>query len=61
MRLYLLLFLILVFALKPANAQRFQYNIYQGETLPFKKVNQVIEDKLRYIWLATDQGLFRFN
>ncbi|MEL6917163.1 MAG: hypothetical protein AAFO99_05470, partial [Bacteroidota bacterium] len=34
---------------------------YQGEDVPFQKVNQVIQDTKAYMWLATDQGLYRFN
>ncbi len=41
--------------------QKFQYTIYSGESLPFTQVNQTVEDHLGYIWLATDQGLFRFD
>ena len=44
-----------------ASAQRFQYITYQGDAVPFQKVNQVTEDHEGYIWLATDQGLFRFD
>ncbi len=61
MRRYLQLFLFLACALNIGSAQRFQYNTYQGETVPFKKVNEVIEDARGYIWIASDQGLFRFN
>ena len=61
MHRYLLLLLILSCTLTTGSAQRFQYNTYQGESVPFKKVNEVIEDSHGYIWLATDQGLFRFN
>ncbi len=61
MHRYLLLLLILTCTLTTGSAQRFQYNTYQGESVPFKKVNEVIEDSHGYIWLATDQGLFRFN
>ncbi len=41
--------------------QKFQYALYQGGELPFQKVNQVVQDARGYMWLATDQGLFRFN
>ena len=41
--------------------QKFQYVIYEGEDYPFKQVNGVAEDIHSYIWLATDQGLFRFD
>ncbi len=42
-------------------AQKFQYVHYQGEEVPFENVNQVIRDSIGYIWLGTDQGLFRFD
>ncbi|MBT8204755.1 MAG: GAF domain-containing protein [Eudoraea sp.] len=61
MHRFLLLFIILSCALTIGSAQRFRYNTYQGESVPFKKVNEVIEDNQGYIWLATDQGLFRFD
>lgn len=41
--------------------QKFQYAYYQGDNVPFKKVNQVIQDNRDYVWLATEQGLFRFD
>ena len=41
--------------------QKFQYVNYTDGEYPFQQVNQVIEDSRSYIWLATDQGLFRFD
>ncbi len=41
--------------------QKFQYAYYKGDEVPFKKVNQTIQDGEGYMWLATDQGLFRFD
>ncbi|MGB5693236.1 MAG: GAF domain-containing protein [Flavobacteriaceae bacterium] len=41
--------------------QKFQYVTYEGENVPFGKVNRVIEDSRSYMWLATDRGLFRFD
>ncbi len=41
--------------------QKFRYVNYIGEDYPFTQVNQAIEDAHSYIWLATDQGLFRFD
>ncbi|NHF59530.1 hypothetical protein FK220_009270 [Flavobacteriaceae bacterium TP-CH-4] len=41
--------------------QKFKYAYYHGEEVPFKNVNQVIRDFKGYTWLATDQGLFRFD
>ncbi len=41
--------------------QKFRYITYAGKEVPFKKVNQVIQDTYQYTWLATDQGLFRFD
>ncbi|NAS11553.1 ligand-binding sensor domain-containing protein [Poritiphilus flavus] len=42
-------------------AQKFQYVHYQGTEVPFENVNQAIQDSLGYMWLGTDQGLFRFD
>ncbi|GAA4275789.1 hypothetical protein GCM10022259_05130 [Aquimarina mytili] len=41
--------------------QKYRYTTYQGEKIPFTKVNQTIQDTRKYMWLATDQGLFRFD
>ena len=41
--------------------QKFQYAYYEGDAVPFKEVNQVIQDAKGYVWLATEQGLFRFD
>ncbi|MGB5819612.1 MAG: GAF domain-containing protein [Saonia sp.] len=43
------------------HGQKFQYVTYRGDEVPFQKVNQVIQDAKEYIWLATDQGLYRFD
>lgn len=42
-------------------AQKFKYAYYQGDEVPFTKVNQMIQDFKGFAWLATDQGLFRFD
>ena len=55
-----LLFLILTFC-HFTYGQTFQYAYYQGDAVPFKEVNQVIQDDKGYVWLATEQGLFRFD
>ncbi len=41
--------------------QKFKYAYYHGEEAPFKDVNETIQDYKGYVWLATDQGLFRFD
>ena len=51
----------LIVSIQLVYGQKFKYVSYSGEDLPFKQVNQVIEDSRSYIWLATDQGLFRFD
>ena len=51
----------LIITIQASYSQKFQYVAYSAEDLPFKEVNQVIEDSRSYIWLATDQGLFRFD
>ncbi|MBT8300909.1 MAG: hypothetical protein KJO63_06230, partial [Maribacter sp.] len=54
--------LFLVFALcQLSYGQKFQYAYYEGDAVPFKAVNQVIQDAKGYVWLATEQGLFRFD
>ncbi|MCE2611747.1 GAF domain-containing protein [Flavobacteriaceae bacterium D16] len=57
----LLLFIVLLYFHISVVGQRFQYITYQGDEVPFQKVNEVTEDHKGYIWLATDQGLFRFD
>ena len=42
-------------------AQKYQYIYYSGSEIPFKSVNQVVHDHLGYTWLATNEGLFRFD
>lgn len=42
-------------------AQKFQYTLFHGEGVPFSKVNQVTSDSREYIWVASDEGLFRYN
>ncbi len=42
-------------------AQKFQYTLFHGEGVPFSKVNQVTSDSREYIWIASDEGLFRYN
>lgn len=61
MHKYLLLLVCFLCLFPSLRAQRFQYTTYQGDGVPFQKVNQVIEDQKGYIWLATDQGLYRFD
>ena len=58
---YLALFICFLGLLHASHAQRFRYLSYQGGDVPFQKVNQVVEDNKGFIWLGTDQGLFRFN
>lgn len=56
------LLLVWVFILcHVAYGQKFQYAYYQGDDVPFKTVNQVIQDMKGYVWLGTEQGLFRFD
>ena len=53
--------LLLLLPLGLVYGQKFKYVAYEGENVPFGKVNQVIEDMYSYMWLATDRGLFRFD
>ena len=55
------IFFWLILAVQIVYSQKFKYANYSGVDLPFKQVNQVIEDSRSFIWLATDQGLFRFD
>ncbi|GAA4272712.1 hypothetical protein GCM10022258_20060 [Aquimarina gracilis] len=41
--------------------QKFRYITYKDKDAPFIKVNQVIQDSHEYMWIATDQGLYRFD
>ncbi len=41
--------------------QKFRYVLYEGENVPFQKVNQTIEDSRGFMWIASDQGLYRFD
>ena len=54
-------FFWLILAVQIVHCQKFKYANYSGEDFPFTQVNQVIEDSRSFIWLATDQGLFRFD
>ena len=58
---FILTFFFITIGLFQAIGQKFQYVTYQGEQVPFRKVNQVIQDTKEYMWLATDQGLYRFD
>ncbi|TAI47644.1 hypothetical protein [Flagellimonas allohymeniacidonis] len=42
-------------------AQNFRYTYFNQPDFPFQKVAQVNQDGLGYIWIASDQGLFRFD
>lgn len=44
-----------------SHGQKFKYAYYHGAEVPFKNVNEIIQDYQGYVWLATDQGLFRFD
>ncbi|HMB64456.1 MAG TPA: hypothetical protein VKN36_15355 [Eudoraea sp.] len=62
MRLKLcLLVLVLFFICPEVIGQKYKYVHFQGEAVPFQQVNQVIQDTNGYVWLATDDGLFRFD
>ncbi|WP_445382960.1 ligand-binding sensor domain-containing protein [Robiginitalea sp. IMCC43444] len=41
--------------------QKYRYAYYQGEELPFTAVNEMVEGPQGYVWLGTDQGLYRFD
>ena len=56
-----LIYMVYLLSAWYASGQKFQYVTYMNEDLPFKQVNQVIQDERSYMWLATDQGLYRFD
>ena len=57
----LLIIFILILPLLSLQGQKFKYVTYMDDDLPFRQVNQVIQDSKSYLWLATDQGLYRFD
>ena len=62
MRIHLVIFFFwIIFPVSIGFGQKFQYVTYMDEDLPFREVNQVIQDEKSYMWLATDQGLYRFD
>ena len=58
---YVFIVLVAFLTFFSAYGQKFKYTTYMGEEMPFSQVNQVIQDEKSYMWLATDQGLFRFD
>ena len=62
MKIFKVLIPILFLAFSTAvSAQKFRYYKYEGEQIPFKKINQVLLDHKGFSWLATDNGLYRFD
>ncbi|MDJ0646152.1 MAG: GAF domain-containing protein [Flavobacteriaceae bacterium] len=53
--------IFLFIGLHLAVAQNYQYTNYQDDEVPFKKVNQAIQDSFDFMWFATDRGLYRFD
>ncbi len=58
---YVIIVLVAFLTIFSTYGQKFKYTTYMGEEMPFQQVNQVIQDEKSYMWLATDQGLFRFD
>lgn len=61
---YIKYYLLLVFLFFSGigSAQKYKYTIYNEKNIAsFKVVNQVIQDSLGFVWLATDNGLIRFD
>ncbi len=58
---YTLFTFVFFLAISSTYAQKFKYAYYHGEEVPFKNVNHVIKDSKGFAWLASDQGLFRFD
>ncbi|WP_422079388.1 ligand-binding sensor domain-containing protein [Ulvibacterium sp.] len=56
-----ILFCLFFLLARLSYGQKFKYAYYHGEEVPFKNVNRTIQDHEGYVWLATDQGLFRFD
>ncbi len=58
----LLLFLFLWGMYFPVFAQQYGYVQYNKDSgAPFEQVNSVIQDKEGYIWIASENGLYRFD
>ncbi len=58
---YVFIVLVALLTFLSTYGQKFKYATYMGEEMPFQHVNQVIQDERSYMWLATDQGLYRFD
>lgn len=57
-----IIFCLLMLCTVLANAQsRFMRDIWLNETNTPVKVNDMAQDEQGYVWLATDEGVFRFN
>lgn len=58
----LFLFLLLCGLSLPLSAQQYGYVQYHSEFgAPFEKVNTVIQDKEGYVWIGSQNGLYRFD
>ncbi len=42
-------------------SQNFRYTLFDGGVTPFGKVNRTMEDHKGFVWIASDNGLFRFD
>ncbi len=58
---YLFTLLLIVFNTVAVFGQKFRYTTYQDKEAPFIKINQTIQDVHDYMWIASDQGLYRFD
>ncbi len=57
-KIFILIFSLAIYSVY---AQKFKYAHYHGEEVPFQSVNHVVQDGRGFAWLATDQGLYRFD
>ncbi len=58
---HLFILFLIIFNNIAVLGQKFRYTTYQDKEAPFIKVNQTAQDVYDYMWIATDQGLYRFD
>ncbi|MEM1338785.1 MAG: hypothetical protein AAF634_03480 [Bacteroidota bacterium] len=52
---------VVVFTTTIGYGQSFRYTQYKDNRTPFKGVNQILEDHKGFVWIASDNGLYRFD
>ncbi len=56
-----ILFILIAAASAVLQGQNFRYTIYDDDLTPFNKVNQTLQDHKGFLWVASDNGLYRFD